>query len=218
MPYTNINFEGKNLEEAIKKASVSLGLKEDELKYKVLEKKKKLFSEKVIIQVEAKKEIDEFFDNIYELSENILKTFFEYIGVNGKVFYPILKDNYSFIRIETDNDFLFVKNQAKILLSIQLLLNTMIKKSLNFDPRIVLDCKDYRLHRSNFLKEIAITKAEEVKKTKRVFIFKQLEPYERKIIHMTLQDDPDVYTESEGNNRYKRLKIIPVNKNKRKNY
>lgn len=212
MPYININFEGKNLEEAIKKASLSLGLKENEVKYKILEKKKKLFSEKVVIQVEARKEIDNFFDKIFELSNQMLLTFFDYIGVKGKVLYPVLKDNYSFIRIETDNDFLFVKNQAKILISIQLLLNTMIKKNLNFDPRIVLDCKDYRLHRSNFLREIAISKAEEVKKTGRIFIFKQLEPYERKIIHMTLQDDPDVYTESEGINRYKRLKIIPVKK------
>jgi len=93
-------------------------------------------------------------------------------------------------------------------LTLQEIINVVGKKYFGFEPRIILDCKDYRLHRNNFLKSIALKKAEEVKRTRRTFIFYPLDSYERKIIHMTLQDDPEVTTESEGNSKYKRVRIL----------
>ncbi|HQM88904.1 MAG TPA: R3H domain-containing nucleic acid-binding protein [Exilispira sp.] len=68
------------------------------------------------------------------------------------------------------------------------------------------------MHRNNFLKTIALKKAEEVKKTRRSFIFYPLDSYERKVIHTALQNDDEVTTESEGNSRYKRVKILLKNK------
>jgi len=209
MPISFINFEGKTEEEALLKASEELGVDKESIRYSVSEKKKKMFSEKVTITVEAKKPLDDFFDDIYKLAEDFFNRYFDFLGINGKVLYPVLKNNYALISIETDNDQLFVIEHAALLKSIQILINSIGRKVLNFDTRIVLDCAEYRLKRSNFLRDIALQKAKEVKKTKRTFIFKPLEPFERKIIHMTLQDDNEIYTESEGDSKIKRLKIIP---------
>ncbi len=147
-------------------------------------------------------------DDIKVLAEDFFNRVFDLYSINGKVYDPEYNDNYFIVKIETDNDQFFAKNNAQILLTLQDIINVIGKKYFGFEPRIILDCKDYRLHRNNFLKSIALKKAEEVKRTRRTFVFYPLDSYERKIIHMTLQDDPDVTTESEGNSKYKRVRII----------
>ena len=153
-------------------------------------------------------DITDIKDEVYKLVSNFFEKVFDFYSITGKVYEPEISDNYFIVKIETSNDQLFAKNNAYVILTLQELINLVGKKYFGFEPRIVLDCKDYRLHRNNFLKSIASKKAEEVKRTRRTFIFYPLDSYERKIIHMTLQDDPEVVTESEGNSKYKRVKII----------
>lgn len=159
-------------------------------------------------------DISDIKDEVYKISSEFFEKVFEFYSITGKVFEPQINDNYFIVKIETSNDQLFAKNNASILLTLQELLNLVGKKQFGFEPRIILDCKDYRLHRNNFLKSVALKKAEEVKRTRRTFIFYPLDSYERKIIHMTLQNDPDVMTESEGNSKYKRVRIMLKSNNK----
>lgn len=159
-------------------------------------------------------DISDIKDEVYKISSEFFEKVFEFYSITGKVFEPQINDNYFIVKIETSNDQLFAKNNASILLTLQELLNLVGKKHFGFEPRIILDCKDYRLHRNNFLKSVALKKAEEVKRTRRTFIFYPLDSYERKIIHTTLQNDPDVMTESEGNSKYKRVRIMLKSNNK----
>ncbi|HPC38515.1 MAG TPA: R3H domain-containing nucleic acid-binding protein [Exilispira sp.] len=159
-------------------------------------------------------DISDIKDEVYKISSEFFEKVFEFYSITGKVFEPQINDNYFIVKIETSNDQLFAKNNASILLTLQELLNLVGKKQFGFEPRIILDCKDYRVHRNNFLKSVALKKAEEVKRTRRTFIFYPLDSYERKIIHMTLQNDPDVMTESEGNSKYKRVRIMLKSNNK----
>lgn len=161
------------------------------------------------IYVEA--ELSDLKDEIYKLANEFFTKVFDLYSISGKISEPELTDNYFLIKIETSNDNLFAKNNAQILLNLQEILNLIGKKYFGFEPRILLDCKNYRSERNKFLRNIALRKAEEVKRTKKTFIFYPLDPYERKIIHMTLQDDPDVTTESEGNSKYKRVRIFLKN-------
>lgn len=153
-------------------------------------------------------DLSELKEEIFKLSNEFFNKVFDFYSITGKISQPELNDNYFIINIETSNDQLFAKNNAQILLTLQDLINVIGKKYFGFEPRIILDCKEYRLHRNNFLRNVAIKKAEEVKKTRRTFVFYPLDSYERKIIHMTLQDDPEVTTESEGNSKYKRVRIF----------
>ncbi|MCX8058828.1 MAG: Jag N-terminal domain-containing protein [Spirochaetes bacterium] len=205
-------FEGKNLDEALEKASNELKINKNIIRYKVIEKKKSIFGEKILIAIENLNNLENLEDKIYNFVQEFFNLYFSFLEINGKVEKPIFENNYAIIKITTNNDNLFLTNQAEVLLSAQKILNTIGKNYIGVEPRIVLDCKDYRKKRSIILEKIALEKAEEVKKFKKVFVFKPLEPYERKIIHMTLQNHPDVYTESEGTNFYKKLKIIPKTK------
>ena len=205
-------FEGKNIDEALEKASKELKIDKNTIRYKVVEKKKGLFGEKIIITVESPEDQKNFENNVYQMVKDFFNLYFSFLKIDGNIEKPYFENNYLVIKINSSNDNIFLANQAEVLLSAQKLLNMMGKNYLGYEPRIVLDCKDYRKKRNLVLEKIAIEKAEEVKKYKKIFVFKPLEPYERKIIHMVLQNHPEVYTESEGNNFYKKLKIIPKNK------
>lgn len=161
------------------------------------------------IYIEA--ELSDLKEEIYKLANDFFSKVFDLYSISGKIFEPEITDNYFLIKIETSNDNFFAKNNAQTLLNLQEILNLIGKKYFGFEPRILLDCKNYRAERNKFLRNIAIKKAEEVKRTKKTFLFYPLDPYERKIIHMTLQDDPDVTTESEGNSKYKRVRIFLKN-------
>ena len=62
----------------------------------------------------------------------------------------------------------------------------------------MLDVEDYRERRQETLESLAIRMASRVKRSQRPLVLEPMNAYERKIIHLTLQDDPDVYTKSEG--------------------
>ncbi len=208
-----IFINAKTIDEAKKLATDKFRKNAEELNLTVVKENPPTISietDLIYLKAEIKKLAEEFFSKV-----------FDFYSISGKISEPELNDNYFIVKIETSNDQLFAKNNAQILLTLQEIINLVGKKYFGFEPRIVLDCKDYRLHRNNFLRNIALKKAEEVKRTRRTFVFYPLDSYERKIIHITLQDDPDVTTESEGNSKYKRVRIFlksHLKNNKNHNY
>ncbi len=201
-----IFINANTIEEAKKVALDKFKKTEEELKLTVYRENPPT------IYIEA--EVSDLKDEIKKLADSFFNQVFSLYSIEGKISEPEINDNYFIIKIETSNDQLFAKNNAQLLLTLQELINVVGKKYFGFEPRIILDCKDYRLHRNSFLRNIALKKAEEVKRTRRTFIFYPLDSYERKIIHMTLQDDPDVMTESEGNSKYKRVRILLKSNNR----
>jgi spoIIIJ-associated protein len=195
-----IYINANSIEEAKKLATEKFKKSEEELNLTIFRENPPT------VFIEA--DITDIKEEVYKLASAFFEKVFDFYSITGKVYEPEINDNYFILKIETSNDQLFAKNNAYLLLTLQELINLVGKKYFGFEPRIILDCKDYRLHRNNFLRSIALKKAEEVKRTRRTFIFYPLDSYERKIIHMTLQDDPDVTTESEGNSKYKRVRII----------
>ena len=67
--------------------------------------------------------------------------------------------------------------------------------------------ENYRDKRETTLKDLALKVAGKVKKTGKFQLLEPMNPFERRIIHMTLQNDPDIYTKSEGTGRLKKVKI-----------
>jgi len=76
--------------------------------------------------------------------------------------------------------------------------------------RIIIDAEGYRKKKINTLKELAKKLAARVKKTGKIFSTSPLSAGERKIIHLTLQKDQEVKTQSVGEGELKRVNIIPL--------
>ena len=82
--------------------------------------------------------------------------------------------------------------------SLQYLTNLAANQSGRGRYFVMLDVEDYRERRQATLESLAIRMANRVKRSQRPLVLEPMNAYERKIIHLTLQDDPDVYTKSEG--------------------
>ena len=75
--------------------------------------------------------------------------------------------------------------------------------------KVVINAENYREKRESTLEQLAIRLAGKVSKTRRSVRLEPMNPYERKVIHTTLQDDVRVNTKSEGEEPYRRVVIEP---------
>jgi len=70
-----------------------------------------------------------------------------------------------------------------------------------------IDTENYRAKREEALRKLAVRMAGRAKKSGRRVALEPMNPYERRILHSALQDDPDVTTHSEGEEPYRRVII-----------
>ena len=73
--------------------------------------------------------------------------------------------------------------------------------------RVVVDAENYRAKREKTSELLAIRLANKVVKTGKSVKLEPMNPYERKVIHATLQNHPYVTTKSEGQDPYRRVII-----------
>lgn len=95
--------------------------------------------------------------------------------------------------------------------SLQYLTNLVANKYSKDRIRIILDAEDYRKRRQETLERLAKNLAAKVKRNGIKAALEPMNPYERKLIHMSLQDDPKVETYSEGEEPYRKV-IIALKK------
>lgn len=91
--------------------------------------------------------------------------------------------------------------------AIQYLTSLVVNKDNGEYVRVVVDAENYRAKREKSLEKLARRLADKVARTRRPFKLEPMNPYERKIIHATLQKDPRVTTKSEGQDPYRRVHI-----------
>lgn len=97
---------------------------------------------------------------------------------------------------------------GKVFDSIQNILGLIVNKQLDLhEYRLLLEINDYRAQREEYLKQYAQRAAMEVKMNKSPLELSPMKPFERRIIHMVLKDDPEVLTESTGEGNDRRIII-----------
>jgi spoIIIJ-associated protein len=118
------------------------------------------------------------------------------------------------IRVEVegpDRD-MFLERRGEGLLSLQVLLGRVAAQEGISRP-VFVDSDGFRQGREEEIVEIAILAAERVKKMKEPQKLRLMDPYERRLVHLALKEDPGVETESEGEGFEKRVVIYPSPKN-----
>ena len=74
--------------------------------------------------------------------------------------------------------------------------------------RVILDTENYRIRREESLVRLAYNMADKVRQTHRSVLLEPMNPFERRLIHTTLNDIPDIETKSDGEGLYKQVRII----------
>jgi len=100
-----------------------------------------------------------------------------------------------------------VDQQGKILDSLQYLLRKIIGNKYSEKAIISLDAGDFRAARNEELKQLGLELAVEVKKSGKTRSIPSLNPSERRIVHLALQDDKEIRSRSVGDGLFKKVLI-----------
>ena len=112
-----------------------------------------------------------------------------------------------FINISGKDSGTVIGKRGQTLDAIQYLTSLVVNKDSDKYTRVVVDAENYRAKREKTLEKLANRLADKVVKTKRSVRLEPMNPYERKVIHATLQSNPRVTTRSEGQDPYRRVII-----------
>ena len=102
-----------------------------------------------------------------------------------------------------------IGKRGQTLDSLQYLTNLVINKGESPYISVTLDTESYRERRKETLESLAFNLAKKAKHLRKNVILEPMNPYERRIIHSTLQNDRFVTTYSEGTERHRYVVISP---------
>jgi len=144
-----------------------------------------------------------------EIAKALTRGLLERMGVRAEV-EGFLKEANLYIEVKGDQGGILIGKHGRTLESLQMLVNRMVNKRLKKSIRVILDVDDYRKRRADSMAQTALRLGDEAKRTGRSQVAGLLNAYDRRIIHLTLKEDPLLKTESIGEGELKRVKIIPM--------
>jgi spoIIIJ-associated protein len=146
-----------------------------------------------------------------EIAKELTIGLLERMGVKTEV-EGFLKEGNLCLEIKGDQEGVLIGKHGRTLESLQMLINRMVNKRLKGAVRVVLDIDDYRKRRVDTMASIASRLGEKAKRTGHSLTVGPFSSHDRRIIHITLKEDPYLKTESLGEGELKKVKIIPVNR------
>ena len=143
-------------------------------------------------------------DRLVEFLRNVL----EKMGFDAEVNLESREDGRLVFGIQGDNSAVIIGRQGKTLDAFQLLANIYAGRISESKIRVVVDAEDYRKRRERQLVRMANRVAEQVRKSRRSKLLEAMNPFERRLIHTTLNEQQNVETISEGDGLYKKIRVF----------
>lgn len=112
-----------------------------------------------------------------------------------------------YVDIEGKDSGTIIGKRGQTLDAIQYLTSLVANKGDGKYIKVVVDAENYRQKREKTLEQLANRLASKVTKSRKSVRLEPMNPYERKVIHATLQSNPEVTTRSEGEEPYRRVII-----------
>jgi len=193
-------FKGRSLEDALSLAEHVLKVPRDRFNYEIVTEKTRLFGLKnreIVIRAWLKN--DEESGAVEVFLRNLMKVF------PLELTYQVKKrDQMVYVVFDGEDRKLLLKNDGALLLAIQHVLNKIS------DQKVQADCEFFRRRKEKQLKEYAQQVAEKVRETGQEEILDFMNPYERRIIHIAVNQIPGLTTESLGEGFLKKVRVYPV--------
>ena len=138
--------------------------------------------------------------------EKFLRDIAEQMGVDLD-FSVKAGDELVFVEITGKDTGTIIGKRGATLDAVQCLASYVVNKESDKYIRVILDAENYRAKREKTLVNLANRLAGKVERTGRPTTLEPMNPYERKVIHCTLQNHPSVKTRSEGKDPYRKVII-----------
>lgn len=200
-----IEISAKNVDDAITQATVQLGITSDQLEYEVLDKGSTGFlgigSKNAVIKARMKFSIDE---NVVEF----LSSIFDAMKMEVEILVAVNEEEHIIeVELKGDDMGILIGKRGQTLDALQYLTNLAVNKNSEEYVKVKIDTEDYRKRRRETLENLAKNIAYKVKRTKRPVSLEPMNPFERRVIHSTLQNDKFVTTHSEGEEPYRHVVV-----------
>lgn len=144
-----------------------------------------------------------------EKAEDFLKNLLRKMQIDCK--YNIEKNNdnltIDIIEIDDKDKGIIIGKRGKTLDAIQFLINLTVNKGRENYIRTLIDVENYRQKRNETLKRLAKKMADKCRYYNNKVKLEPMNPYERRVIHSSLQDEKDIITYSEGEDPFRRVII-----------
>ncbi len=200
-----IEVSAKNVAEAVTEACRQLSTTSEKLEYEVMDEGKTgvfgIGSRPAVIRAKVKNTLE---DDVRSFLNDV------FAAMNSEVSISIQYDEEEKtvdVDLSGDDMGMLIGKRGQTLDSLQYLLSLVVNKNSEEYIRVKVDTENYRERRKETLENLAKNIASKVKRTGRSVSLEPMNPYERRIIHATLQNDKYVTTHSEGNEPYRRVVV-----------
>jgi spoIIIJ-associated protein len=200
-----ITGRGKTVDEAINNALTEMGLTLDEVETKVVEFPESgvfgLFGKKqAVVEVTPK-------DDPQQRARDFLSEMMDAMGIACDIQTEITPEGMMRVNLSGEHMGILIGRRGQTLDSIQYLTSLVVNKKGKAYTRVIIDTENYRSKREHTLESLANKMASKVVRYHKRMMLEPMNPAERRIIHATLQNHPDVYTFSEGEEPYRYVVI-----------
>lgn len=113
------------------------------------------------------------------------------------------------IEIQGDDLGVLIGPRGETLSSLQYIARLMVGHRLRQRANFVIDVEGYRKRREKALQRLAERMAQKALKRGRPIGLEPMPPHERRVIHMTLREHENVYTQSVGEGSRRKVRIVP---------
>lgn len=198
---------GRTYEEAVEKALTSLGIKKNNATIEVLDEPSHgilglIGNKNARISVSLKYEPNEYL-------ENYLQDLINHMKIDGRVTVKADEEKIE-AAVFGDDVGVLIGRRGKTLSDMQYLLNVVMRRQFaTLNKIVVLDVENYRARREKTLTQLAQSVARKVSRDGYEQALEPMNPQERRIIHLALQEFPDVTTYSSGEEPYRKVIVAP---------
>lgn len=201
----SVEKTAKSVQEAISLAIQELNVEESDVDIEILEEGTKgifgLIGNKMArVRVTLK-------ETRADIARNFLEDVFDKMGVDADM--DVKEDDESIsVTVKGDDIGIIIGRRGETLDSLQYLTSLVVNKGEEGYKRVVIDTENYRKKREDTLVKLANRLAERVIKYKKTITLEPMNPYERRIIHSSLQNSKYVETYSVGDEPNRKVVIV----------
>lgn len=198
----------KTVEEAVTLALEELDVTEDQVEIEVLEE-----GSKSLLGIRKAKEAKvrvTLYDYATEIARDFLEDLFDKMGLDAMI--DITEnDEVMKVDIKSGSSGVIIGRRGETLDALQFLTSLVVNRNNTTYKKIILDTEDYRKKREVTLEKLANRLAYKVERSGRSMSLEPMNPYERRIIHSTLQKNKNVETYSVGEEPNRKVVIKSTN-------
>lgn len=200
----SVEKSAKTVEDAIYNALLELNASKEDVDIEIIDKGVKgilglIGGKQARVRVTVK-------ESMANKAKEFLSEVFEKMGVDADVSAKEDTESVS-IRITGDNIGILIGRRGETLDSLQYLTSLVVNKNIQNYKRVIIDIENYRQKREKTLVKLANKLADRVVKYRKSITLEPMNPYERRIIHASLQNNKYVETHSIGDEPNRKVMI-----------